>query len=1092
MDDAKRARHRARILAVQALYQMEIAGTSPAQALRTAARLAGEAAGDEGLGGGEGVGGGAGLELEYAEQLIDTAWRQRHRVDQQIAGAMRGWRLARVGRLEMQVLRVGTAELLRGAVEVPVAVAIDEAIEVARRFCGDEAVAFVNGVLDGVARRLAGGPAQGTRQAGEPGEGDAGVLAESAETAEPVGDEKVAERAASGGGGTGAPHRFDPAIEPRWRDFWTREQVFVAGRRPQARRRYILEMFPYPSGDLHIGHGKNYFIGDSLMRYYVLRGYDVLHPFGWDAFGLPAENAAIKYGTHPRTWTHRNIEESKRSLDLAGIMYDWSREVTTCEPDYYRWTQWLFLLLHRRGLAYRAKATVNWDPIDQTVLANEQVDASGRSWRSGAVVEKRELWQWFLRITAYAERLLQDLDKLDAWPEKVKAMQRNWIGRSEGAQIDFRVPGRAEPITVFTTRPDTLFGATFLVLAPEHPAVSELAAPEQRAEVQAYVEQARRRSEIDRQSLEREKTGVPLGTRCVNPATGEEIPIWIADYVLMGYGTGAIMSVPAHDQRDFEFARAFDLPVRAVIAPPGETLDGATLEQAFCDDGVMVGSGELDGLGNRAAGERIVAWLEAAGLGRPRVTYRLRDWLVSRQRYWGAPIPMLHRRDGTIVPVPERDLPVLLPEIEDYLPRGRSPLASSAAFVAATDPETGEPVERDTDTMDTFVDSSWYFLRYADARNQDAIWSPEAIARWMPVDQYVGGVEHAILHLLYSRFITKVLFDEGLVPEDEPFRALFTQGMVQRRVTTPLERDGEGRAVAPAELVKSLGLPEGPLTVEAMRGALRERSHALVERDGRLQAVSGPVTMSKSAGNGVPMGPFVREHGSDVARITILFAAPPENNMEWTEEAVGGAERFLSRLVALLGADRAAVADWLGSRLDGSADAALAATAPLDDAASALRRRVHATVKKVTLDTEAFGFNTAIAALMEMLNELQRYRTAAGATPAYCAAAWTLARLLGPFAPHLAEELHAWFGGRGSVFHAGWPEWDEAALAEASLEIVVQVNGKVRDRIVVPSGADEGMLRARALEAPRVRELVGDRAPRKVVVVPGRLVNVVV
>ena len=479
-------------------------------------------------------------------------------------------------------------------------------------------------------------------------------------------------------------------------------------------------MFPYPSGDLHMGHGKNYFIGDSLTRYYVMRGYDVLHPFGWDAFGLPAENAAIKTGRPPRDWTHGNIAESKRSLHAAGLMYDWSREVTTCEPDYYRWTQWLFLLMYRRGLAYRATATVNWDPIDQTVLANEQVDAAGRSWRSGALVEKRELSQWFFRITAYAERLLVDLDKLEAWPEKVRAMQRNWIGRSAGAEAQFRIPGREESVTVFTTRPDTLFGATFLVLAPEHPLVAKLTSGDRRAEVEAYVAQARRRTEIDRQNTEREKTGVPIGATCVNPVSGDEIPIWIADYVLMGYGTGAIMAVPAHDSRDFAFARTMGLPIRTVIVPGGESPTAAPTE-AWTGDGVMVSSGPYDGQNNRSAGRAITAWLEEQGRGRAAVTYRLRDWLVSRQRYWGAPIPMLHRPDGTVVPVPESDLPVRLPQIGDYLPHGKSPLASSEEFVRAKDPETGETVRRDTDTMDTFVDSSWYFLRYADARNDQAI-----------------------------------------------------------------------------------------------------------------------------------------------------------------------------------------------------------------------------------------------------------------------------------------------------------------------------------------------------------------------------------
>ena len=1076
MDRQKRSRRRARVLAVQALYQVEVAGASPAQAVRSAARLA---AGGTSRGTGEESHAGP-AEIEYAEALARFAWSERHRVDAMISGTSTRWRLARLGRIEVQVLRVAAAELLRSP-DVPPPVVIDEAIEIARAFAGEEAARFVNGVVDSMARQLAGEGAATSAGSARPD-----VVAGSSgrfEGRRTDGGREVTER--------GGVLRFDPAIEPRWRDYWGREGIFLAGRRPDAPRRYILEMFPYPSGDLHVGHGKNYFIGDTLTRYHVMRGEDVLHPFGWDAFGLPAENAAIKTGTPPRTWTHRNIAESKRSLALAGIMYDWSREVTTCEPDYYRWTQWLFLLLHRRGLAYRAKATVNWDPVDQTVLANEQVDASGRSWRSGALVEKRELEQWFFRITAYADRLLDDLDKLEHWPEKVGAMQRNWIGRSEGAEVEFGVAGRDDAITVFTTRPDTLFGATFLVLAPEHPLVAELTAPEQRAAVAAYVEQARRRSEIDRQSTEREKTGVALGTSAINPVNGRAIPIWIADYVLMGYGTGAIMAVPAHDQRDFEFARAFGIPIEVVISPAAEKLDSSSLREAFTDDGIMVNSGRFDGRPNREAGSAIVAWLEGEGKARPKVTYRLRDWLVSRQRYWGAPIPMLHRADGTVVPVPESDLPVVLPEIDDYLPRGRSPLASSEAFVRATDPETGEPATRDTDTMDTFVDSSWYFLRYADARNDRAIWSEDAIRRWMPVDQYIGGVEHAILHLLYARFITKVLYDEGLVPDDEPFRALFTQGMVQRRVTTSLVVEPDGRVRAPDELVKSLGIPAEPLSVADMRAALRGESHDLVERDGGFAAVSGPVTMSKSAGNGVPMGPFVSEHGSDVARLTILFAAPPENNMEWTDEAVGGAERFLNRIVALFGRDRAAIAAALSGVPAGERDRGLALAVELEDPDRSLRRRVHATIKKVTLDTESFAFNTAIAALMELLNDLQRHRAAREPSPAYAAAAWVFARLVSPFAPHLAEELHAWFGGAGTVYDAGWPAWEEGALAEDEIEIVVQVNGKVRDRVVVPTGAGEDVVRERALAAPRVVEQVGDKPVRKVIVVPGRLVNVV-
>ena len=882
--------------------------------------------------------------------------------------------------------------------------------------------------------------------------------------------------------------RFDPAIEPRWREFWQREGIFNAGRRPDAPNRYILEMFPYPSGDLHVGHLKNYVIGDALTRYYVIRGYDVLHPFGWDAFGLPAENAAIKFKKHPREWTYNNIAESKRSLDIAGIMYDWSREVTTCAPDYYKWNQWLFQLLYKKGLAYRAKSLVNWDPVDQTVLANEQVDAEGRSWRSGAKVEKRELEQWFFKITAYAERLLQDLDKLTDWPERVKVMQRNWIGRSEGAEVDFPVAGDdALSIKVFTTRPDTLWGATFMVLAPEHPLVAQLTTPERKAEVDAYVAQARLKSEIDRTSTAKEKTGVFIGAYATNPVNGESIPIWIADYVLTGYGTGAIMAVPAHDQRDFEFARQFGLPIILVVQPEGQSMSADELTEAWPDEGVMVNSGPLDGVpAGKGAGQSVkaaIAWLEERGKGKGTINYRLRDWLISRQRYWGTPIPMIHRADGSIAPVPEDQLPVVLPEIDDYLPKGRSPLASAEDWVNVTDPETGQPARRDTDTMDTFVDSSWYYLRYTDAQNADEIFSKAAAARWMPVDQYIGGIEHAILHLLYSRFITKVLYDEGLVTDDEPFRALFTQGMVQRRVQTPLENVSPDIVRFPEELRRKIELPAEAQEVEHARGALRGHGYTLDQSGDEWLATSGPVTMSKSAGNGIPVGPFVRQYGSDVARIVVLFAAPPENSMEWTDEGVSGAQRFLNRIVGMFSTDREAIA----------AAPRGAFAAPADAADKELYRRVNETIKKVTQDTEAFHFNTAISALMSLLNDAVSYRAAAGAaTPVFAWLAHTYVRLLAPFAPHLAEELHSWFGGEGSVYDAGWPDWDEAALVLDEIEVVLQVNGKVRGKINVPAQADKAQLEQWALTNDRVLAFIEGKPVRKVIVVPGKLVNVVV
>jgi leucyl-tRNA synthetase len=726
---------------------------------------------------------------------------------------------------------------------------------------------------------------------------------------------------------------------------------------------------------------------------------------------------------------------------------------------------------------------VNWDPIDQTVLANEQVDSEGRSWRSGAKVEKRELEQWYFKITAYAERLLQDLDKLTEWPEQVKTMQRNWIGKSEGAEVTFTCD--AGDLVVFTTRPDTLWGATFMVLAPEHPYVAQLTAADTQAQVAAYVNQAKLTKEIDRASTSREKTGVFLGSYATNPVNGARIPIWIADYVLMGYGTGAIMAVPAHDERDFAFARQFGLDIIAVVQPEGQVLDGTTMTEAWPGDGVMVNSGPLDGMpagkGDGQSVKAAIAWLETHGKGKGTITYRLRDWLISRQRYWGAPIPMLHLADGSIVPDPR--LPVLLPQVEDYLPKGKSPLAAATDWVNTTDPTTGKPAKRDTDTMDTFVDSSWYFLRFADAQNDAEIFSTDKISRWTPVHQYIGGIEHAILHLLYSRFITKVLYDEGLVPNDEPFEALFTQGMVQRRVRTALHATG-AHVEFPEELRRKIELPSGTHSVEAARNALKAHGYTL-EGDATTgwEAVSGPVTMSKSAGNGIPVGPFVRQYGSDVARIVVLFAAPPENSMEWTDDGVAGAQRFLNRIMALFMTE----ADQVRQHPYGSVS-----TATIADHERDLWRAVHVAIRKISNDTDSFRFNTAIAAMMELLNEVQRYRNEHPCGATYYEVAHIFARLLSPFAPHLAEELHAAFGGQGSVYDAGWPEWDEAALLVSEIEVVVQINSKVRGRIMVPAAADAGQLEEWGRNSPRIRELIGDAPIKKVIVVPGKLVNFVV
>jgi len=826
--------------------------------------------------------------------------------------------------------------------------------------------------------------------------------------------------------------KYNPhAIEAKWQRFWEEKGFMKAKDLPGGRgKQYVLVMFPYPSGDLHMGHLKNYTMGDVLARFRRMQGYEVLHPMGWDAFGLPAENAALKFGVHPKDWTYENIRQAKESLRLMGILYDWDREVTTCEPEYYRWNQWIFLKMWEKGLAYRAKGLVNWCPKCQTVLANEQV-VEGRCWRhEDTPVEKRELEQWYLRITAYAERLLKDLEGLN-WPEKVKAMQRAWIGRSEGAEILFPVEGKEVRIPVFTTRPDTLFGATFLVLAPEHPLTLELAAPEKREEVLAYVEAAKRKTEIERQAEGREKTGVFLGAYALNPATGERIPIWTADYVLFGYGTGAIMAVPAHDQRDYEFARKFGLPIKKVIERPGEPLP-EPLERAYEEPGIMVNSGPFDGTESEEGKRKVIAWLEEKGLGKGRVTYRLRDWLISRQRYWGTPIPMVHCEACGVVPVPEEELPVLLPDlkdVEDIRPKGKSPLEAHPEFYETTCPKCGGPAKRDTDTMDTFVESSWYFARYTDATNDKAPFTPDALRYWLPVDQYIGGVEHAILHLLYARFFTKVLRDLGFYPEglDEPFTNLLTQGMVLK--------DGS--------------------------------------------------KMSKSKGNVVDPTAMIAKYGADTVRLFCLFAAPPERDFDWSDSGIEGSSRFLHRVWRLFMDE----AERLSAVKAGADDV----TTP---EARDLRRREHLTVKKVTEDMgNRFQFNTAISAVMELVNAMYLSREKLGKSDAenrvFSSAMATVLTLLSPITPHLCEELWQRMGHTSSLQEEAWPVCEESALVQDTVTIALQVNGKLRGTIDVPAGADKAQMEEVALADAAVQRHTSGLTIRKVVVVPGKLVNVV-
>jgi len=825
--------------------------------------------------------------------------------------------------------------------------------------------------------------------------------------------------------------RYDPrAIQRKWQERWAAMDVFRASDDPAdlRPRRYVLDMFPYPSGDLHMGHAEAYAVGDAMARYYFQRGENVLHPIGWDAFGLPAENAAIRNNTHPADWTYKNIDTQAASFRNYAVSFDWSRRLQTCDPDYYRWTQWLFLRFYERGLAYRKDGYVNWCPVDQTVLANEQV-INGHCERCGAEVIRRSLTQWYFKITEYADRLLADMAPLEGrWPERVLVMQRNWIGRSEGAEVRFVIEGRDEPVTVFTTRPDTLYGATFFVIAADSPLAAELCAPEHAARFERYLEDVRKESDIERQATDREKTGVFLGRYAINPVNGERIPVWAADYVLPDYGTGAIMAVPAHDQRDLDFARKFGLPVQVVLDTglPDPALTG----QATPGEGRLTNSGPLDGLSKQDAIASIIEILAEQGRGRAAVNYRLRDWLLSRQRFWGAPIPIVYCEGCGEVPVPDDQLPVLLPDLrgQELAPRGVSPLAADAAWVSTECPKCGGPAKRDTDTMDTFVDSSWYFLRYCSPQFEHGPFDVESVRRWSPVDLYVGGVEHAILHLLYSRFFVKVLYDMGMVDFVEPFTALVNQGQVIN----------QGKA------------------------------------------------MSKSLGNGVDLGLQLSEHGVDAIRLTMIFASPPEDDIDWADMRPDALVKFLSRVVRVA-ADVAAAAPP-GPPVAGSTAGVLPGSGDAE-----LRKVTHRTVDEVTRLVEATRLNVAVARLMELVSAARRSIDSGrgAADPAVREAAEALTIMLSLFAPYTAEECWEILGHEPSVARAGWPAADPALLVEETVTCVVQVDGKVRDRIEVPAGVGEAELRELALAAPGVDRALAGRGVRTVIVRPPKLVNVV-
>ncbi len=828
--------------------------------------------------------------------------------------------------------------------------------------------------------------------------------------------------------------RYSPAdIEPKWQARWDADASLYAaeGHDSGKPKYYCLEMLPYPSGQLHMGHVRNYSIGDALARHMWMRGYNVLHPMGWDAFGLPAENAALKNGVPPREWTLGNIVAMRKQMRRMGLSYDWSTEVTTCLPDYYRWNQWFFLKMFEKGLAFRKKSKVNWCPECQTVLANEQVIA-GRCWRhEDTVVELRDLTQWFLRITKYADELLDGLDKLEGWPEKVRTMQRNWIGRSEGAHVDFAVDGSAEKITVFTTRVDTIFGATSVQLAPEHAVAKAFALEDDalREKIEGLLEEQQKARESDALGAI-EKHGVNTGRFAVNPFNGERVPIWVANYILADYGTGAIMSVPAHDERDFEFAQKYGLPLRRVIAPAAAGSEELALPYTAEEDAVLIGSGEWSGLSCVVAQEKMAAFAKEKGFGTPTVTYRLKDWGVSRQRYWGTPIPIVYCdacSPDEPLPVPESELPVVLPEQIDITQTNGSPLGRVAEFVNAKCPKCGGKARRETDTMDTFVDSSWYFYRYTDAKNARAPFDSDKANYWFPIDQYIGGVEHAILHLIYSRFWTKVMRDLGMVRNDEPAQRLFTQGMVIK--------DG--------------------------------------------------AKMSKSKGNVVSPDDMIARYGADATRMYALFAAPPDRDLEWQEEGVAGISRFLSKVYRLV------------TKYSADAGSTGGGSSPVTPSEQALLRKLHQTIAKITQDFDGrWHFNTSISSIMILVKEILDHEAemdAGEVAPAVIAEIFRgLVLLLAPFAPFVAAEMWEQIGGEGVVFRTAWPVANSDLAREDEIEIPVQINGKLVNVVKVPAGSDEDAVKTAALADEKVKARIDGKTVVKVIVVPGKLVNLVV
>lgn len=815
-------------------------------------------------------------------------------------------------------------------------------------------------------------------------------------------------------------------IEEKWQKKWEADHAFKTTEDTSKPKYYALEMFPYPSGNLHMGHVRNYSIGDVVARYKKMQGFNVLHPMGWDSFGLPAENAAIKHGTPPAEWTWKNIDNMRTQLKRLGFAIDWDREVATAKEEYYKFTQWMFLQLFKNGLAYKKKSFVNWCPSCQTVLANEQV-VNGKCERCKSEVGKRDLEQWFFSITKYADRLLKDIDKLGGWPDKVKSMQTNWIGKSEGAELKFRLDGSDEELTVFTTRPDTVYGVSYMVIAPEHPIVESLISgrPEEAA-CREFIKKVHGMSEIMRSSTDTEKEGVFTGRYVINPLNGKKVPLYLANYVFLDYGTGIVMGVPAHDQRDFDFAKKYNLPIEIVVQPEGQNMKGEDLTEAFAAEGIMENSGEFDGMNNREALKKIIDYVEKKGIGERKVNFRLRDWLISRQRYWGAPIPVVYCEKCGTVPIPESELPVRLPENVKFTGQGKSPLSECEEFMNTTCPKCGGHARRESDTMDTFVCSSWYYLRYCDPHNDKMPFAKDKVDYWMNVDQYIGGVEHAILHLLYARFFTKVLYDLGYVSCEEPFENLLTQGMVLK--------DGS--------------------------------------------------KMSKSVGNVVSPDEIVAKYGADTARLFILFAAPPERDLDWNDTAVEGAYKFLNRVWRAVDELKPFMSDEK------------VVSASLNAEEKKLRFAVNASIKKVTEDFERFSFNTAISSIMEMVNELYRYKDATApesySKPLIGEALRSLIVLLSPIVPHITQEMWESIGNDTALFDTPWPSFDESALVVSEVEIVVQINGKIRDKMTVSADLGREQMEEIAKTSDKVKALIGDKQIVKVIAVPKKLINIVV